>query len=376
VTTDLHRTAHVTVSDSAVPAELGQWDDFVRSVPGADVAQLSGWARLRSHAGYRAVHLMAWQGGRLVGGAQILVRRIAGAGEVAYLAYGPLVAPEADDAGLVGRLLRDEIRRLGRGRFRFLFVQPPEGAEATSAGLLTAGFRPSDAGIAPRASLRIALDVEEAQLKKRLNHRLKINRWKAGGVTTRPSTAEDLPLLADLLAVTARHQGFPPFGLDYLVAMHEILAGPGHLAGFVGEVDGLPVAMMLLTSCGGVLKRRLVGFDRSPEVMRLNVPVAVDWAAMRWGRERGHRWYDFGGIDDAALPMVLGRNTVDVQALPGPDRYKFAFGGDLFSYPPPVEMIRPRAVRAGYDLARRTRVGRAAFEHVKRLARTGTGSPD
>jgi lipid II:glycine glycyltransferase (peptidoglycan interpeptide bridge formation enzyme) len=363
--------ALVQVSEALPPAQLSEWDELVRSVPLADVAQLSGWARLRRHAGYRAMYVLAYQSGRLAGGAQILVRRVVGLGELGYLAYGPLMSPSAENPAALQVAIVDAVAQLGRERLRLLFVQPPTDAEATSEGLLNRGFRHSEAGIAPRASVRLDLNVDEAQLRRRLSRRLKMNRWDPGGVTVRQSTEEDLPLLAHLLAATSQHQGFTPFGIDYLTTMYEELAPTGDLVGFVGEVAGRPVAMMVLTGCGGVLKRRLVGFDRSEDVLRLNVPAAIDWTALRWAKQRGYLWYDFGGLSQGSVPVVLSGSKVDVNALPGADRYKMCFGGQVFAYPTPVEMIRPAALQKVYDLTRRTTVGRAVVSRAKRGLRVG-----
>jgi lipid II:glycine glycyltransferase (peptidoglycan interpeptide bridge formation enzyme) len=352
------------------------WDELVRSVPGADVAQLSGWARLRGQAGYRALWVFVDEGDRLAGGAQILVRRLPGLGEVGYLSNGPLVSPAADDPVAVQDALADAIASLGRRWLRILFVQPSEGAKRTSDALVDRGFRHSDAGIAPTASLRIDLSVDEAQLRRNLSRTLRglSNQWDCRGVTVRRSTDEDLPLLADLLAATVRRRGATPFGTEYLATMHRELAPAGHLVGFVGEAAGRPVAMLLLTGCGGVVRRRLVGFDRSEDVRPLNVPAAVDWTAIRWAKENGYRWYDFVGVHERSLPLLLAGSPADIRALAGPDQYKARFGGQVFTYPPPVEMIRPAAVRIAYDLARRTTAGRAVVDRAKLIARTGAAA--
>jgi lipid II:glycine glycyltransferase (peptidoglycan interpeptide bridge formation enzyme) len=362
-----------TVLQAPSPARLREWDDLVRSVPGSDVAQLSGWARLRGHVGYQPEYVFAHEDGQLSGGAQILFRRAVGLGAFGYLSNGPLVSPTAENPGAVHGAVVDAVIRLARRNFRMFFVQPPEGAQQTSDALLKRDFRHSDADIAPAATLRVALDVDEVQLRRNLSKRLRTwtNQWDHRGVTVRQATEADLPRLAELLAATSEVQDFTPFGLDYLTTMYRELGPAGQLVGFVGEAAGRSVAMALLTGCGTALKVRLVGFDRSEEVRRLNVPAAVYWTAMKWARENGYLYFDFGGVLDESLPALLSEGRVDVDALPGQDGYKVRFGGQLFLYSAPVEMIRPAALRLAYDLARRSAAGQALVARARRIARTG-----
>jgi lipid II:glycine glycyltransferase (peptidoglycan interpeptide bridge formation enzyme) len=339
----------------------------------ADVAQLSGWARVRGHVGMRALYVLATRAGRLQGGAQILVRRIRGLGDIGYIAYGPLVFSSVSRPEALHEVLADQLLELGRTRLRMLVVQPPDGAEHSSAALLRRGFRPSRANIAPAATLRVDLEVSEDELRRKLSRRLRTwtNQWPARGVTTRVASREDLPLLADLLAKTAEHQGFSAFDRQYLTGMYEELAPTGDCVAFVGEAAGRPVAMDIWTCCGGVLKLRLVGLDRGSEAANLNVPGAIRWAAMRWARDNGCRALDFGGIRDSSLHVLARGGPVDVEALDGPDRYKARFGGTLHRYPQPVELISSPVLRTGYDVARGSEVGRRLIEVAQRSIRTG-----
>ncbi|MDQ3641357.1 MAG: hypothetical protein M3450_07815, partial [Actinomycetota bacterium] len=184
----------VMVSGATDPAMLGQWDDLVAAHPLADVTQLSAWTRIRALAGYRAVHVLVRDGNGLVGGAQVLVRRLRGLGLFGYVPYGPVVSPAVEDPDRVHDTLADALADLGRRRFRMLFVQPPEGAEPASRALLGRGFRHSDADVAPAASLHVDLRQDEAALRAGLSKRLRTwtNSWEERGVGVRLGEEEDL----------------------------------------------------------------------------------------------------------------------------------------------------------------------------------------
>jgi lipid II:glycine glycyltransferase (peptidoglycan interpeptide bridge formation enzyme) len=350
---------------------LHSWDLLVDRAPGTDVTQLSVWAGLRGRVGFTPLYLLAYRGGELVGGAQILTRRVPVLGLVGYLPYGPLVTPDAPAADDIRRALVDALVALGQRRLRVLFVQPPEGAQDTSDALRHGGFRPSSAGIAPQGSIRIDLTADLAEIRSRFGKRLKswTNRWESRGVTVRTGDERDIPLLAELMASSAQHQGYSPLPLDYMMALYRELAATGHAVLYVGEVDGVPVAADLMTGCGDMVRGRLSGFDRSGEAMRLSVPAAIRWEMIKWAKEQGYRWFDFGGLRAETLAALLDGSDCSADTLPTADQPKVTFGGTAFRYPTAVEMIRPAALRTVYDVAWRSAAGRRLFADVKSLLR-------
>lgn len=363
----------VTARENPGPEALRAWDLLVDRTPGTDVTQLSTWADLRARVGFSPLYLLAYRGAELVGGAQILTRRMPVLGTVGYLPYGPLVAPDVAAADDVRRVLVDALAMLGRRRLQILFVQPPEGDHDTSSELLQHGFRPSSAGIAPGGSIRIDLTADLAEIRSRFGKRLKswTNRWESRGVTVRAGDERDVALLAELMATSAQHQGYTPLPLDYMTALYRELAATGHAVLFVGEVNGVPVAADLMTGCGDMLRGRLSGFDRSGEAMRLSVPAAIRWEMIKWAKTQGYRWFDFGGLRPETLDALLGGHDRSTDTLPTADQPKVTFGGTAFRYPTPVEMIRPAALRTAYDLAWRSAAGRRLFSEVQSLLRRG-----
>jgi lipid II:glycine glycyltransferase (peptidoglycan interpeptide bridge formation enzyme) len=361
----------VVAREDPGPDALHAWDLLVDRTPGTDVTQLSVWAGLRGRVGFTPLYLLAYRAGELVGGAQILIRRVPVLGLVGYLPYGPLVTPDAATAGTVRRALVDALVALSRRRLRILFVQPPEGAQDTSNDLLRHGFRPSSAGIAPPGSIRIDVTADLAEIRSRFGKRLKswTNRWESKGVTVRAGDERDIPLLAQLMAGSAQHQGYTPLPLDYLTALYRELAATGQAVLYVGEVDGVPVAADLMTGCGDMVRGRLSGFDRSGDAMRLSVPAAIRWEMIKWAKGQGYRWFDFGGLRPETLAALLDGSDRCADTLPTADQPKVTFGGTAFRYPTPVEMIRPAALRTAYDLAWRSATGRRLFAEVQSLLR-------
>jgi hypothetical protein len=365
----------VRVSSEAATDELAQWDEFVRRVASSDVAQLSGWRAVRAEAGFGALHVFAHRSESLVGGAQVFVRRIPLVGSIGYVSSGPVVADGLEDRAEVVGALVTAMTELLRNGIRVLFVQPPAGADDVSRALTGRGFRFSQAGIAPAASVRLDLSADEEQLLAGLETRLRrwTRRWHDRGVAVRLGDSSDLPLLADLMAKSAAYQGYEPLSLDYLELLYGSLAPTGNAVLFVGEADGSPVAVDLFTYCSDVMKARLTGMDRDSPATALNVPAALQWNAILWAKAQGARWFDFGGLNEGNAATLIAGGSLD-PATAGRDYFKLRFGGEPYLMPPAVEAARPQLALRCYDLAQRSERGRAAIGTLRRRMR-GRPSP-
>jgi Acetyltransferase (GNAT) domain len=344
------------------PTVLAEWDRVVRSTPGTDVTQLSAWALLRAKAGYIPEYLLAYQRGRVVGGALVLRRQLVGVAGIGYLPYGPVISADGPGHQQVRQALEDAVVVVGNELW-MLFVQPPEDGHEISQGLLRRGFRPSLAGIAPVGSMRVDLSGSEQELRNRAKRRLRpVAKLQAGDVVTvRQGDERDIPILAELISHSAQAQGYQPYSVDYLHAMYQELAGQVTL--FIGEARGVPVAADLVTSCGDMVRGRLVGFDRTGRARRLGVPAAVTWEIILWAKEQGYRWYDFGGLPEPVLHDMIDLGIRHNPQWPSTTHAKLGWGATAFRYPPPVELIRPNVVRIAYDTVRR-------YDYDQRL--TGT----
>lgn len=368
------RSLSVDVSPSPDASTLALWDELVQNLPGSDVAQLSVWAEVRRAADFEPLYLFARRDSELLGGALIMTRRLPLIGDVGYVPYGPVIAPDADRDVIIAAIAA-ALGRLAHRRMKMLFVQPPLDGEDISLELQRQGFRAShpEVEIAPSASLRLDLTRDEDELWAGLpkEARRRARSWPKQGVQVRRGTHEHVALLAELHAASARHQGFEPIPLDYLTTLYARLAPAGHAELFIGEINGKPVAVDLLTGCGGVLKGRLTGMDRDSEAPRLRVTAAVRWEAIRWAKANGYHWFDFGGIRRSAV-AILENNSSDSSALTSSEAFKASFGGTPFRYPAPVEIISSPLVRAAYDLSFRWPAARHLVERTSHRLRAGS----
>jgi lipid II:glycine glycyltransferase (peptidoglycan interpeptide bridge formation enzyme) len=356
----------------AGPDDLGAWDAFVASTPGGEITQTTPWARVRGRLGFEARTLLLRDSDHLIGGVQILLRRVASVGTIGYVPYGPLLAPgqprEACDCLVSG--LRAHMPR----RASALFVQPPLQGGAIVDALQAAAFRASDANVAPPASARVDLATHDPAARPASKHRRRLLKlWAARGVTVRAAALEDVEEFAGLHRHAAMRHGFEPLPFAYLHAMVEELMPRGMARLMIGEVAGRPIAGQLLTICGPVVTERVGGFRLTPESAPLRVPAAVSWAGMAWAKAQGARWYDVGGVtvDDARRVLDGGWAALDAEHRTRP--FKFMFGARPFVYPPAVELVQGRFSRAAYDTLQRGGMGRRVVASVRNRLRRGTG---
>jgi len=370
------RSSPVTLRREEFPDAdvLAAWNELVLGTPGTDVTQLSAWATIRTSVGYRPCYLYAYQDERLVGGALILRRRLLGFLSLGYLPYGPVIASDVAERAVVASALVEELVAFARTQ-RLMFIQPPEHAQDVSDALVARGFRPSKAGIAPAGSYRVDLTPPLEQIRAGFSRRLKswTNRWESKGVHVRRGDDSDLPLLISLMTRTGARQGFTPPPLEYVRTLYRELDALGQAAIFVGEVNGVPVSADVVTVCAGMVRGRLGGFDSSGETGKLSVPAAVRWEIIKWAKQRGHRYLDFGGLPEPMLADMIEGGIHSSEQWPSAQRSKLAFNGHAFRYPTPVEQIHPPLIRRLYDYGTSHRGGLAVVATVKDLLRGNRG---
>jgi lipid II:glycine glycyltransferase (peptidoglycan interpeptide bridge formation enzyme) len=329
------------------------WDAFVAAHACGHLLQSSGWAAFRQAWGWRGRTVALREGERLVAGASVLMRRTP-LGEYAYVPRGPVISP-TDAAWL--RLV-EALREAARGALA-LTLEPawPDGPEAREA-LAAAGFAQS-APVQPRSTVCVDLrqtedDILSAMKQKwRYNIRLAERR----GVEIVEGSADDLETFGQLMAVTARRDGFGHRPAGYYAGVWHRFGRDAHL--YMARHEHQAIAAILVVHFGS---QATYLYGASASTHREHMPNhGLQWHAMRRAKTDGRHWYDFWGIpDEVGLAAARG------EALPEGGRgglwgvwgFKRGFGGEIrrtvgaWTLP-----MRPRAYRllqlAGRVAARR-----------------------
>ncbi|MGO9877427.1 MAG: lipid II:glycine glycyltransferase FemX [Acidimicrobiia bacterium] len=347
--------------DLASPGLLGtvedatdhlEWDDFVERTVGGDLVQSSAWARLKRTSGMEVHRIVVRLDGAIVGGVQLLARRVPVLGAVGYAPYGPVVAPDAPDAAVT--LLVEQVTQFCRvAAVRALFVQLPQGGARVADGLRSVGFEPTQMDVAPCETVRIDLERTPEQLLEGMSKhtRRDVRQSFREPINVRFATRADLGSFYELYCCTAVRQSFTPLPFRYLEHMWDELHPGGHLEILMADVNGVDVSGNMISCFGDTITGRWLGFDATRVQQRLRPNEALIWAAMSWARARGCRWLDVGGVNRA---IVASSDQLPL---------KLRFGGTSVAYPEPLKLIVNPVLRRAYRVV-------GSNESVRRLRRS------
>jgi len=337
-----------------------EWDEFVEHTFGGDLVQTSAWARLKRTSGMEVHRIIVRVDGAIVGGVQLLARRVPVLGAVAYAPYGPVVASDASDAAVA--LLVDRLRHFCRdAAVRALFVQLPQGGTRLEPRMRSIGFEPTHMDVAPCATVRIDLDRSPDQLLEAMSKhtRRDVRQSFREPIRIRFATRADLGTFYELYCCTAARQAFTPLPFRYLEDMWDELHPSGRLEILMADVNGVDVSGNMVSCFADTVTGRWLGFDAARLHQRLRPNEALIWAAMSWARARGCRWLDVGGVNQATIAAS--------EQLP----LKLRFGGAPLAYPEPLKLIVNPFLRAVYRVVGSNESVRRFRRSVARRARVG-----
>jgi peptidoglycan pentaglycine glycine transferase (the first glycine) len=320
------------VEEPAYSEDDAEWDAFVTAHPHGGLLQMTGWARLKSRFGWSPRRVWLRRDGRLVAGAQILVRAAAlGLVRVAYIPHGPLV--DWQDEEMVSVLFNQidfAAYEHGAGLLKFepLLWQEEMPPAAWAALCARQGCLADSDTIQPPRTILIDLrpPAEEilARMKQKTRYNIRLAEKK--GVTVRTGTAADLPLFIRLLRITGARDDFGVHASDYYRAAYELFA-PDHAALLIAEHEEKALAALMVFAAG---ERAAYLYGASANEGRHLMPsYAVQWAAMRWAKERGCSQYDLWGIPDQPEAKLEAAFAERNDSLWGVYRFKRGFGGEI-----------------------------------------------
>jgi lipid II:glycine glycyltransferase (peptidoglycan interpeptide bridge formation enzyme) len=347
------------VIDSAEVAEAGwanagEWDEFVARAPGGDLVQTTAWAESKRALGFEVLAAPVRAGTALVGGAQIVVKRLGPLGALAYVARGPLLAC---GCGHHAREVVDAVEDAARrARVRLIVVQPPPGCDAIEAELVARGYTLDAPAVSPSATMRIDLRPSLEQILARMapSKRHEIRRGQRAGVTIKSGARTDIELFHDLHQATARRQGFPALSKSYLVQQWDALPR-GAIRLILAYHGGRAVAGAWMTAFGDTVSGRLTGWvgQKGP----VHPAMACHWGAIQWAKENGYRYYDLGGFDRRYAELLVAGQPLPEEFHQAPSAFKHYMGAEPLLLP----MARQRAFDPLTSF-----IAHAVYPHVNR----------
>ena len=303
-----------------------RWDDLLLSLPAPHLLQSWVWGELKSRFGWQAKRML-WRDvdGTAVAAAQLLTRvsRLSSGLKVAYCPKGPVL--DWEDGELRAAILSALIEAARSNGALVLKIDPEVAyesgaAEAVAERLQDMGWKRAPKPAQFRNTLVLNLLQDEEALLQGMKQKWRYNVRLAGrkGVTVRQGTTEDLELLFQMYAETARRDGFVIRTREYYLDAWGSFTQDGLAQPLIAEVEGSPVAGQIIYRFG---KTGWYLYGMSTNLHREKMPNhLLHWEAIRWAKEQGCELYDFVGAPD---------ELKESDSMWGVYRFKKGFGGYL-----------------------------------------------
>jgi lipid II:glycine glycyltransferase (peptidoglycan interpeptide bridge formation enzyme) len=320
--------SHIIRVQVSKELEDAQWDLFLATVAQAHYAQSSLWARCKALLGYRVVRIVMVRDDRIVGGAQMLIRPSALAGDFGFVPFGPVLAPDSLDLSVS---ILDQLRVIAcKEHLRYLAVQPQSDKADITCTLHAQRFQLAPIDIAPSASICINLSSDSGSLLRGMHRhtRRHILGSKESGLVVREGGRSDLKLSYELMVLTGKRHGYSPYLLEYFTQLWDILAPAGCIKLFLAEVEGEAVTALFLIAFGDTVTAWKSGWSGLHP--RCYPNEAIYWSAIQWAASCGYRFLDLGGLDrEIALKLKVfgGKATADSRYQGA--HFKIGFGGEI-----------------------------------------------
>jgi len=265
-----------------------QWDEYVLE-HGGHPLQLWGWGQVKAGHGWTAERVFAHESedGRLVGAAQLLVRRLPfPLRSFSYIPRGPIVEDAFRNdfleslAVLAKRDHQSVAISIEPDTFEF---DPP------------AGWQRSENKILSPHTILLDLKKSESDLLADMVKKTRqyIRKSAAEGITIKQvRTKEELAACLDIYKQTSDRAGFNLHQDQYYYDVFHLMGD--HSPVFAAYVNGKPVAFLWMAISADTAYELYGGMNEDGQQLRAN--YALKWHVIRKVREWGLTKYDFGGL--------------------------------------------------------------------------------
>ncbi len=315
---------------------VNNWNEVIATLPGAHLLQSQQWGEIKHSFGWDVIQRV-WHDdqGTVVAAAQILRRRIRFIGitfpfSVLYIPRGPIL--DWKDEVLATKVISDLEQLAVNEKAIQLKIDPEvvigrivQGEEIEEVNPIINQLEKKNWFYSPeqiqfKNTVILNLDGSEddwlARMKQKTRYNIRLAQKK--GVTVRQIGIDELPLFYRMYAETSLRDGFAIRSENYYCRVWQSFIQQNMAAGLVAEVDGDPIAGLMLFYFAG---RAWYLYGMSTEKHRERMPnYLLQWEAMRLAKEKGCRVYDLWGAPDVF-------NETD--SMWGVYRFKEGLGGEV-----------------------------------------------
>ncbi|MDQ3082079.1 MAG: peptidoglycan bridge formation glycyltransferase FemA/FemB family protein [Gemmatimonadota bacterium] len=327
-------TSDLVSAENGVEYDPEAWDAAVKRGNG-HLLQSWRWGTFKNQFGWE-VERFAVIHNQHVLMAQVLFRHRAGV-SIGYIPRGPVLPGE--DSGGIAELWRRIDSAANRRRTLTIVVEPNlvMSVGGFDAPLLSTGL----AAIQPARTVKVPLrDDHEllAQMHPKTRYNVRMAKRREVEVWIAHDHENSVDTFHGLLRDTAARNEFHIHPAEYYREFLRYFAPDAALlfAGFEGKVVAAVIAAVF-----GDEAIYMYGASSTKDRAH-GAGFLLQHEAMRWARDRGARRYDLWGIPEYDPESTVGENGDRLAGSSGRDmrglyEFKTRFGGEIVSFPPPVE---------------------------------------
>lgn len=323
--------------DFSEAPEDERWDGFLSHLPGTHHEQSGVWARFRQHFGWRPARWLAHRDGRIVGGVQVLIRKVSRLGEIGYIVRGPLCeAGQAD----VEEILVEKVTAYARQhRFVYQVFDCPYRSRSLGTILTRSGYVPHPPSIPPSGLITatLILDLEPNLDTLFGNMRTTVRRYvrngERAGFEVKFGEREHLDTFRELMLAICRRRGVAPTPPqpDFFKKLWDIGKPSGFVRLFLVQLGEEIVSAAFAFTFGDTVRVWKVGWSGAYQNKYPN--HLMWWSIIKWAKENGFKSFDFVWVDDHDAKLLKQGESRPEAFREGTTFFKTGFGGRLVMIP-------------------------------------------
>jgi peptidoglycan pentaglycine glycine transferase (the first glycine) len=266
-----------------------EWDDYVLE-NGGHPLQLWGWGETKAAHGWYAERLLAYDiDKKIIGGAQVLVRRLPWPFKaLAYVPRGPVVGPDQAKDFLIA------LANHAKSQYRAVVLTiEPDWVELPA---LPQGWNESSNQILIPETLILDLNKSEDELLAPMAKKTRQYIRKSGGAEgmeiRQVKSKEGIAKCLQIYTETAQRAGFALHGDQYYYDVFTNLGDESPV--FAAYVNDEPVAFVWLAISAKTAFELYGGMNDQGQELRAN--YALKWHSITKTREWGLERYDMNGL--------------------------------------------------------------------------------
>jgi peptidoglycan pentaglycine glycine transferase (the first glycine) len=318
------------------------WDEFLATQPAGHYTQSCPWGMLKAKFGWEVNRILIKEGDQILGGAQLLLRRLPFWGKVGYISKGPVI--KAEHPEVMEKLLGDIEAHAKKNAILLISIQPPADQPEYTQPIIAHQYEPSSYYIVPPSTVLIDLSQSEDEILRKMKRttRQNIRAAKSRGVTVKEGIEADLPAFCQLKQITESRSEFIHYDQDYYQEAWRQFAPRGAMKLWLAYFGDELLAGLMAIYFGYWVVYAWAGSTRSHVEKRPN--DLLFWHAMMWGKQQGYRYCDLGGISPIVADALRQNIEPPECKEKGIARYKLGFG-PMHTFPSSYDnifILRPR----------------------------------